>query len=169
MGIPGLCRINTSPMTATTLRHWNDIQSGEVFDTKDITISRRDILEFAADFDPQPYHLDPDAADNSIFGGLCASGWHITAVMMRLLTDTFAEQQIDLLGSNGVSNLRWRKPVFAEDSLHGVITVKEKSGSDADTAFGYIDCDVDVSNQDGDSVIVLTTSLMIGREDSSHG
>jgi acyl dehydratase len=156
-------------MTATALRHWSDIQAGETFNTESITISRRDILEFAADFDPQPYHLDPDAADNSIFGGLCASGWHVTAVMMRLLTDTFSENQIDLLGSNGVSKLRWRKPVFAEDALHSTITVKEKARSDADAAFGYIDCDVDVSNQHGDSVIVLTTSLMIGSGDNSNG
>ena len=156
-------------MTATSLRHWSDIQPGETFNTQSIPISRRDILEFAAEFDPQPYHLDPDAADDSIFGGLCASGWHVTALMMRLLTDTFTSQHIDLLGSNGVSNLRWRKPVFADDSLSSVITVKEKSGPDTGAPFGYIDCDVDVSNQHGDSVIVLTTSLMIGSGGNDNG
>ena len=149
-------------MSTATKRHWQDIQSGESFNTESITISRRDILDFAADFDPQPYHLDPEAADASIFGGLCASGWHVTAVMMRLLTDTFMAEHIDLLGSNGVSNLRWRKPVFAEDALHSTITVKEKFPAGQDPRFAYVDCDVDVSNQHGDSVIALTTSLMIG-------
>ena len=149
-------------MPSPTLRHWNDVQPGETYDAESITISRRDIIDFAADFDPQPYHLDSEAADNSIFGGLCASGWHITAVMMRLLTDTFTNQHIDLLGSNGVSQLRWRKPVFAGDTLASVITVKEKLPPGSDPRFAYINCDVDVINQHGDSVISLTTSLMIG-------
>lgn len=149
-------------MSTDSLRHWQDIQPGETYDPKSITISRRDILDFAAEFDPQPYHLDPEAADNSIFGGLCASGWHVTSVMMRLLTDTFMAEGIDLLGSNGVSKLRWRKPVFAEDTLSSVITVKEKIPAGTDPRFAFIDCDVDVSNQHGDSVIMLTTSLMIG-------
>ena len=159
-------------MSTDSLHHWQDIQTGKTYDPKSITISRRDILDFAAEFDPQPYHLDPEAADNSIFGGLCASGWHITSVMMRLLTDTFMAEKIDLLGSNGVSNLRWRKPVFAEDTLSSVITVKEKNPAGADPRFAYIDCDVDVSNQHGDSVIALTTSLMIGtgtEQEAQHG
>lgn len=159
-------------MSPDSLRRWGDIQPGETYTADSITITRRDILDFAVDFDPQPYHLDPEAADNSIFGGLCASGWHVTAVMMRLLTDTFKARQIDLLGSNGVSNLRWRKPVFAGDALASVITVREKFPAGADPRFAYIDCDVAVSNQHGESVIALTTSLMIGTgtgEEPQHG
>ncbi len=158
-------------MTSKQSRYWQDIQPGETFATRSITISKQDILEFAADFDPQPYHLDSEAADASIFGGLCASGWHVTAVMMRLLTDTFNSGKIDLLGSSGVSRLRWRKPVFAGDSLSARITVTEKSPPAATSPFGYIDCDVEVDNQAGDQVIVLTTSLMIGsaQEAAAHG
>lgn len=149
-------------MTTTHRLYWSDIQPGDTFQTESITISREEILEFAADFDPQPYHLDPEAADASIFGGLCASGWHVTAVMMRLLTDTFTAKNIDLLGSDGVSGLRWRKPVFADDSLSSTITVKQKTPPGSDSRFAYIDCDVEVDNQHGDRVIILTTSLMIG-------
>ncbi|MEE4143724.1 MAG: MaoC/PaaZ C-terminal domain-containing protein [Halieaceae bacterium] len=149
-------------MTSTQSRYWQDIEPGEAFSTRSITISKQDILEFAADFDPQPYHLDSEAADASIFGGLCASGWHVTAVMMRLLTDTFNSHRIDLLGSSGVSSLRWRKPVFAGDGLCARITVTEKSPPPANSPYGYIDCDVEVDNQAGDQVIALTTSLMIG-------
>jgi acyl dehydratase len=145
--------------------HWSDIQPGDTFKTESITISRQEILDFAADFDPQPYHLNPEAADNSIFGGLCASGWHVTAVMMRLLTDAFTAENIDLLGSNGVSNLRWRKPVFAEDSLLSTITVRQKTPAETDSRYSYIDCDVEVDNQHGVQVIALTTSLMIGTGD----
>ncbi|MEM1111040.1 MAG: MaoC/PaaZ C-terminal domain-containing protein [Pseudomonadota bacterium] len=149
-------------MKTEGLRRWDDLQTGETYDAKGITITRRDILDFAADFDPQPYHLDPEAANDSIFGGLCASGWHVTALMMRLLTDTFTEQNIDLLGSNRVGQLRWRKPVFADDTLASKITITEKTPAEEDKRFGFIDCDIDVSNQHGDSVINLTTSLMIG-------
>jgi acyl dehydratase len=157
-------------MTASSIRHWPDIRQGESFITDRITVSRRDILEFAAEFDPQPYHLDAEAADASIFGGLCASGWHVTALMMRLLTDTFNAQRIDLLGSSGVSSLRWRKPVFAGDTLSAAITVTGHNPPAPGSAFGFIDCDVEVDNQQGERVIVLNTSLMIGRgPEFAHG
>lgn len=157
-------------MTTSARIHWSDIKPGDTFDTDSITISRKDILEFAADFDPQPYHLEEEAARNSIFGGLCASGWHVTALMMRLLTDTFNARDIDLLGSDGVSKLRWRKPVFAEDSLVSTITVQQKSPPASDPRIGYIDCHVEVDNQHGDQVIVLSTTLLIGTgEVADHG
>ncbi|MEM8661509.1 MAG: MaoC/PaaZ C-terminal domain-containing protein [Pseudomonadota bacterium] len=146
----------------TSTRFWRDIEVGEQYQTDSITITREDILDFAADFDPQPYHLNAEAADASIFGGLCASGWHVTALMMRLLTDTFVQAHIDLLGSNGVSSLRWRKPVFAGDSLSASIKVAETTGADKGSPFGYVNCDIEVDNQAGDQVIALTTSLMIG-------
>lgn len=149
-------------MNSTSTRYWPDIRPGETFATRCITIGKQDILEFAAEFDPQPYHLDSAAADESIFGGLCASGWHVTALMMRLLTDTFTGQHIALLGSNGVSRLRWRRPVFADDTLSARITVRDCSPAASPALFGYIDCDVEVDNQAGDQVIALTTSLMIG-------
>lgn len=158
-------------MATTQTRYWQDLLPGECLETENITISRQDILEFAADFDPQPYHLNAEAAENSIFGGLCASGWHVTAVMMRLLTDTFTAGDIDLLGSNGVSNLRWRKPVLAGDSLSARIKVTDHEAASADSPFGYINCDVEVDNQSGNQVIALTTSLMIGIEGgvANHG
>jgi acyl dehydratase len=157
-------------MTQPVKRLWADIDTGEVFETLPITITRREILEFAADFDPQPYHLDPEAADQSIFGGLCASGWHVTAVMMRLLTDRFMQEHIDLLGSAGVSRLRWRKPVFADDTLTARITVTARTPPAAGAGFGFIECSVEVSNQAAEPVIVLSTSLMIGQEQEvSHG
>jgi acyl dehydratase len=150
-------------MTNRATRYCADIEVGEVFETHPITLTRRDILAFAADFDPQPYHLDPEAADASIFGGLCASGWHVTAVMMRLLTDAFVASGIDLLGASGVSRLRWRKPVFAEDSLTATITVSDSQPPADKSPFGSIGCDVQVFNQHAEPVIALSTTLMIGR------
>jgi len=157
-------------MSTHQTRYWQDIEPGESFDTDPITISKRDILEFAADFDPQPYHLDSEAAEASIFGGLCASGWHVTALMMRLLTDTFVSGHIDLLGSNGVSHLRWSKPVYAGDALCAHIRVTDKPAASGDPRFGYIECEVSVTNQHGKRVIDLSTSLLIGRgEGAANG
>ena len=151
-------------MSKEPTRYWSDLSVGEVFNTPPITIGRREILEFAAEFDPQPYHLDAEAAEASIFGGLCASGWHVTAMMMRLLTDCFVSAGIDLLGASAVSKLRWRKPVFADDALTATITVVETTPPEDGAGFGRIGCDVQVFNQDESPVIALSTTLMIGRQ-----
>ena len=93
-------------------RYWQDLNTGEQITTGQLTLSKEDILEFAADFDPQPYHLDTEAADASIFGGLCASGWQVAAMMMRLLTDSFREQDIAIMGVSAVPDMRWKIPVL---------------------------------------------------------
>ncbi len=154
-------------MATPAPRRWQDVQAGEVFNTGLLTLSRRDILEFAADFDPQPYHLDPEAADASIFGGLCASGWHVCAVMMRLLSDTLAAEQIAFLGSEEVRELRWYKPVFVGDSLSASITTiaRQAPGDGAD--HGLIDCRIRVDNQHGNTVMELVTSLLLASEPGS--
>ena len=68
-----------------------------------------EIIEFASEFDPQPYHLDPVAAEASIFGELCASGWQISALTQRMITDCFRDRKILILGLCGVKQLQWRK------------------------------------------------------------
>lgn len=151
---------NRKNVSGTGALYWADIAIGEEIVSASTAIAERDIKEFAIEFDPQPYHLDSEAGDNSIFGGLCASGWHVTAVMMRLLTDSFAARQIELLGSSSVSRVSWRKPVFANDCLKSTLVVAKKSASD-DARYGYIECDVDVTNQHGQSVIILNTTLMV--------
>ena len=104
-------------------RYWQDIQPGEQFETGQLEISKQDILEFAAEFDPQPYHLDSDAAADSIFGGLCASGWQVAALMMRLLTDSLHRQALPIAGIAAVPTMRWKMPVFADDTLSARVTV----------------------------------------------
>lgn len=145
------------------MQHWEDLQVGRVFETGTITISPADIIEFASEFDPQPYHLDPEVARTSIFGGHCASGWQVCALMMRLLADTMTRDKISLLGSPGVSSLRWLKPVFAGDALGASITIKSSSELPGQAEYGIIDCMIDVRNQNSASVIVLDTEIMIAR------
>jgi len=146
------------------MRHWQDLAIGDTLTTGSLTITEQDIFDFAEEFDPQPYHLDRRVAATSIFGGLCASGWHVCAVMMRLLSDHFTAQGLELLGSTAVPQLRWRSPVFAGDSLHATTTIAaiqplETVGSmppHAAVRYG-----VEVFNQAGKAAIALETVFLI--------
>ena len=141
--------------------YWNDLEAGQVFETDTITISAQDIIDYAREFDPQPYHLDPVVAEHSIFGGLCASGWQVCALMMRLFVDTMNREGISSSGSSSVESLRWFMPVFANDTLSASITLGERQLSDEHDGYGLVDCAVDVLNQNGKSVIKLDTNVLI--------
>ena len=96
--------------------YWEDMQPGETRDLGSITPSREDIIAFATQFDPQPFHLDDDAAKASVFGGLCASGWHTCSMAMRLMVLNFLNNTSSL-GAPGLENIKWMKPVFPGDTL----------------------------------------------------
>lgn len=149
-------------------RYWQDVQVGERYDTDSLTLHKQDILDFAAEFDPQPYHLDSDAADASIFGGLCASGWQVSALMMRLLTDTFRNQDIAVMGVAAVPAMRWKIPVFAGDSLHASIKVIAREQDSGQTGMGSVEVEVHVANQDDKPVIALTTRLLVAHTTLAH-
>jgi len=140
---------------------WNDLETGQSFTTDTLSLTAEDIIDFAKDFDPQPYHLDPVVAEQSIFGGHCASGWHVCALMMRMFVDTMQREGISSSGSSGVESLRWFKPVFVNDTLSATITISECKLSDEHSGYGVCDCDIDVTNQQGKSVIKLSTNVLI--------
>jgi acyl dehydratase len=101
---------------ADILYFWEDMAVGQVRELGTITPSREDIIAFASQFDPQPFHLDDAAGEASVFGGLCASGWHTCAMAMRLMVTNFLSQTSSL-GSPGLENIRWTKPVYPGDTL----------------------------------------------------
>lgn len=143
-----------------TAQYWADLSVGDHFTTPPAAITRQEIFEFARNYDPQPYHLDEEAAADSVFGGLCASGWHVCAVMMRLLTDALASQQVSVLGVSEVEGLRWLKPVFANDQLTANITLADKREGEQ-AAFGLAGFNLEIFNQRDERVITLHTELMI--------
>jgi acyl dehydratase len=96
---------------------FDDLKVGMIFKSEAVTVSREDILRFAREFDPQPFHLDDEAAKKTVFGGLAASGWHTAAICMRLATMCRPFGPHPLLGA-GVDDLRWMKPVRPGDTLH---------------------------------------------------
>lgn len=98
-------------------RFFEDWNVGDSFVTADANVSREECLEFARRYDPQPFHLDDDAADSSVFRGLAASGWLTSAVTMRLVVESGVMRGSGILGT-GVDELRWLAPVYPGDNLH---------------------------------------------------
>jgi acyl dehydratase len=156
-------------MATDTKTFWEDIEIGRVLETGSLTLNAPEIRNFAQKYDPQPYHLDRDAAEASLFGGLCASGWHMTALMMKLISDQLDAEKIPLLGTGEVSWLEWYRPAFEGDSLSARMTVTEKSLPAAETDHGLVGCDIDVHNQDQKKVMALSTFLMIENTGGNDG
>ncbi|MBI4964531.1 MAG: MaoC family dehydratase [Desulfomonile tiedjei] len=123
-------------------RYFEDYVVGAVHEFGSVTIEEGEIIEFAKRFDPQPFHTDPEKAKESAFGGLIASGWHTASLVMRLLVDHYVSR-VASLGSPGVDELRWRKPVRPGDTLSVRVTVLEsrvsRSKPDRGTIRSYIE------------------------------
>lgn len=158
------------------MQYWDDLSVGTNFQTGSTTIDASAIIEYATDFDPQPYHLDPAVAEKSIFGGHCASGWQVCALMMRLFVDTLRREGIPSAGSTGVESLRWYIPVFANDTLHASIDVtglnrNANHKNPMHKQHGEMHCEVTVFNQLDARVIKLNTCMLIPcrPEAEAHG
>ena len=103
-------------MTTARKLYWEDFTKGSVAEYGPRLVSREEIIAFAAEFDPQPFHLDEDAARASMFGGLAASGWHSCSLLMRIIADGFLVNSSSM-GSPGVNEVRWLAPVRPSDRL----------------------------------------------------
>ena len=148
-------------------RYFEDYIPDSVYEYGSITISEQEILEFARKFDPQPFHVDPEAASHGPFGGLIASGWHTASIMMRLFADHYLSR-VASLGGPGVDELRWLKPVRPGDSLWIRVTVLESKRSRTKPDQGLVRSLVEVFDQEGDPVMSLKVmNMILAREDGS--
>jgi acyl dehydratase len=145
--------------------YWEDFSVGKVIDLGTRAVPREEILEFARRYDPQPFHTDEEAAKNSIYGGLIASGWHTCAMMMRLLYDGVLKHAASL-GSPGVDNVRWLKPVRPGDTLRAQMTVTEARASTSKPDRGFIKSKWEVFNQRDELVMTMEGMGMYRRRDS---
>jgi acyl dehydratase len=119
------------------LRHYEDFEVGETREFGRYEVTAEEIKAFALEFDPQPFHLDEEAARNSILGGLCASGWHTCAMLMRMMVDGYLGRSASL-GSPGIDEVKWLKPVFPGETLTGRYTVLAKRQSSKSPETGIV-------------------------------
>ena len=133
---------------------WEDLQPGTTRDLGTVTITADEIREFAEKFDPQPFHLDEAAGRRSIFGNLCASGWHTSALAMKLTVENFLVEAASM-GSPGVENLRWLKPVYPGDTLRLQYTVMEARPLRTRADTGLVRAAWDMFNQNSEKVLYM--------------
>lgn len=146
-------------MTEHSPRYFEDQAVGAVLETASFTISEQDIIEFARRYDPQDFHLDKEAAKSSMFGELVASGWHSAAISMRLLVD--ARAQSAGLGSPGVDELRWIKPVRPGDTLRVRSTIVETRRSRSKPDRGLVRSKCELINQDDETVMTYIGMALV--------
>ena len=129
-----------------------------------ITLDKTAIVTFASQFDPQPYHLDTEAAEQSIFGGLCASGWHIAALATRLVNETLIENGLPFIELVSVGHLKWIRPTFVDEQISVRITLTDiPHGSPI--AETYVQAfDVEVCNGDGAVVATMSATAAIAQD-----
>jgi acyl dehydratase len=140
-------------MTARTY-YFEDLPAGTVLEFGGVEMTEEEIVGFARRYDPQPFHLDREAGKSSIFGGLCASGWNTTAVMMRMWVDNYLSPEASL-GSPGIDELRWLRPVFPGDRLRCRLTVLESTPSRSRPYMGSVRQRGEVLNQKDEVVLTL--------------
>ena len=144
------------------MRYFEDFAPGQVIELGQRTIDKDEIIAFARQFDPQPFHTDEEAAKRSIFGGLVASGWHTGALMMRMLYDGLVKDTLSM-GSPGVDELRWLKPVRPGDLLSARLTVTECVPSRSKLDRGIVRSIIELRNQHGEVVVSSKGMSMFGR------
>jgi acyl dehydratase len=135
-------------------RYFEDYITGSVHEYGSIAVEQEEIISFAKRFDPQVFHTDPEGAKKTIFEGLIASGWHTCGLMMRLFADNFLPKAASL-GSPGVDELRWEKPVRAGDELSICVTILESKRSRSKPDRGIVHSLIEVMNQDHDVVMSM--------------
>jgi acyl dehydratase len=141
--------------------HYDDVTVGETDSFGSYTVTREEILSFGNQYDPQPFHTDPDAAAESMFGELVASGWHTAAMTMRMLVDNYLLES-GAMGSPGLEELRWRVPVRPGDVLSVETEVVDKEPWDDER--GVVWSDTKTVNGDGETVMEMQSMVLFPRQ-----
>jgi acyl dehydratase len=154
-------RTENSGATVAML-YWEDFAAGQVAEYGPYEVSAGEIKAFAAEFDPQPMHLDEAAARATMVGGLCASGWHTCAIMMRIIADGFIVESSSM-GGTGCGEVKWLAPVRPGDRLRVRTEVIDKRPSRSRPEMGFVNFRFDMFNAADVRVMTLTPHLMFGR------
>lgn len=144
------------------MKYLEDFTVGQKVTYPSRTVSEDEIIAFARAYDPQPFHLDKEAAKQSLFGGLCASGWHTAGIMMRMLVDNMIGKYASM-GSPGVDQLRWVKPVFPGDTLQLSGEILDVRPSQSKPDRGVITSRYEMRNQKDEVVLTMQAKGMYAR------
>jgi acyl dehydratase len=137
------------------VRWWEDIRPGDVLELGSVDVREDEVVAFAQSYDPQPFHVDPQAAARTPFGGLIASGWHTAALFMGLYVRGFLKDTASL-GSPGVEELRWLVPVRPGDELRGRVTIIDAWPSERTPGRGTVVSRCEALNQHDEVVMRMT-------------
>ncbi|MFC3051753.1 MaoC family dehydratase [Kordiimonas pumila] len=142
---------------------FEDLEVGREVTFGSYKVTKEEVIEFAQKYDPQYFHTDEELAKKSVFGGLCASGWHTSAMLMRMMVDRMADEGLAGLGSPGIDNLRWLKPVFPGDTLSATAKLLEKRDSKSRPELGLVKDHTTVFNDKGEKLMEVTSNYMVAK------
>ena len=154
-------------MNTESLIHFEDLSPGMSFPLGPRSIDRDEVLAFAAEYDPQPMHLDEEAGKASMLGGLGASGWHTCAMMMRMMWESYISRMA-AEGAPGIDFVKWKRPVLVGDVLSGQSRILACRPSKSRPAIGIVSFRHELSNQHGKVVIESENPVMIRRRPSGE-
>lgn len=142
--------------------YYEDLSIGQKIEIGPISVTEEEIIEFAKKYDPQPFHVDVEKAKNSLFGGLCASGWHTCSLYMRMLYDGLLIN-LASLGSPGMNQIRWIKPLFPDETIKGELEIISKTPSRSKPNIGSMIIDSNVFNSNNELIMTLQSISIVRR------
>jgi acyl dehydratase len=142
--------------------YYEDLEVGDIYETGGYTLTKDEITEFAEQFDPQPFHVNEEAAQESMFGGLIASGLHTLCLTVRLYTMEFfqGEEDVALMGGSGMDSLRFHEPVYPGDTIRVQIGIGEKTPSESRPDRGYVDFRIATFTDDTEVMSVVAHGIV---------
>ena len=144
--------------------YWEDFKVGDTASIGERVVEKAEMISFARAYDPQPFHIDEDAAKRSMYAGLIASGWHTVAMVMRMTVDSYLNESASL-GSPGVENVRWLKPVRPGETIRATRKVVETRASKSRPDMGLVKSVWEVFNQNGELVMTMEGYGMFQRRE----
>jgi acyl dehydratase len=144
-------------MSALTI---SDICVGREVALGPYKVTRDELLDFAQEFDPQPFHLDEVAATSSVLGGLATSGWHTSSIIMRMLCDAFF-LHVNAIGSTGIDEMKWLKPVYVDDELSGTLTFTAVRQSVSKPDRIIVNFDVSIRDQKREAKAFMRSMVLV--------
>ena len=145
------------------LMYFEDLEPGTTAKFGRYEVTREEVIQFASKYDPQPFHLSDEAAAQTHFGRISASGWHTCAMVMRMMVDNITERKQAGLGSPGLDELRWLRPVYPGDTLRVETTLIDKTASRSRPEMGSFRSEVKVFNQNDELVATMKSIGLIRR------